>query len=331
MSRAADVPATADGSMPTLAEVEAARQRITGQVRQTPLHHSLHASDTAAAEVLLKLECWQLTGSFKLRGALNAVAALGDDARSRGLVTASAGNHGQAVALAARQHDARAVIFVPADAPEVKQTRIRSFGAELRTEAADYDEAEELAREYARAEGAVFVHAFSDPQVIAGQATVGLELLDEVAELSDVIVPVGGGGLIAGVGMVLKAKLPQVRITGVQSTQTRAMWEAFRAGHATAVPIPPTLADGLAGCTDEATYRRAREVVDELVLVEEAEIAAAIRSLYTADGIVAEGAGAVAVAALMTGRVRPAGRAVAIVSGGNIDGKRLASILGETT
>lgn len=330
MSHAAD-SSEAASAMPSLADAYAARRRIAGRIRPTPLHHSLQLSDAAGAEVVLKLECWQLTGSFKLRGALNAVAVLGDAARERGLVTASAGNHGQAVALAARQHGVRATIHVPADAPQVKQARIRAYGALLRTEAADYDEAEERAREHARSEGAVFVHAFSDPQVIAGQATVGLELLDEVADISDVIVPVGGGGLITGVGLVLKAVMPGVRVTGVQSTRTRAMWEAFRAGRATAVPIPPTLADGLAGCTDEATYRRAREVVDELVLVEEAEIAAAIRALHAADGVVAEGAGAVAAAALLAGRVRPAGRCVAIVSGGNIDGHRLASILGERT
>jgi threonine dehydratase len=319
-------------ALPTLADIHAARLRVHGQVRETPLQRTASLSAVAGSDVLLKLECWQHTGSFKVRGALNAVALLGDAARTRGVVTASAGNHGQAVALAAREHGARAVVFVPANAPRTKQSRIRALGAELRAEAADYDEAERQAQAYAAAEGALLVHAFSDASVIAGQGTIALELCAEVdiTGVSDVVIPVGGGGLITGMGAALRAVRPGIRITGVQSTQTRAMYEAFRAGRAVPVPVPPTLADGLAGCTDEATFQRARNVVDDIILVEESEIAAAIRALYSDDGVVAEGAGAVAAAALLTGRLRPRDRTIAVISGGNIDGTRLADILGRT-
>jgi threonine dehydratase len=317
---------------PAIADVYAARGRLLSRVRHTPLQRSKLLSDAVSGDVHLKLECWQLTGSFKVRGALNAVALLGEGERRRGLVTASAGNHGQAVALAAREFGARAIIYVPAYAPAVKQERISALGAELRNDAADYDEAERAARSFAEETGATFVHAYSDPSVIAGQGTVGLELLDEPdgTALRDIVVPVGGGGLITGIGVALRAVLPNARVIGVQSAEKRAMYEAFRAGRAVAVPIPPTVADGLAGCTDEATYRRARMVVDEIVLVEESEITAAIRDLFAVDGVVAEGAGAVAAAALLSGRVQPRGRCACIISGGNIDGHRLADILGRT-
>jgi threonine dehydratase len=311
----------------TLQQVYGAARRISGKVRRTPLVRSEALSSRCGTDVLLKLECWQRTGSFKVRGAFNAVGRLSEKDRGRGLVTASAGNHGQAVALAARAYGARATVFVPAGAPLTKRRRIEQFGADLRTEAADYDEAELLAREHARAQGAHFVHAFSAGDVVAGQGTIGLELLTEAAGMDEVLVPVGGGGLIGGVGVVLRTVLPHIRIVGVQSTRTTAMHDAFVAGHVVEVPVPPTLADGLAGCTDEAAYQLARAVVDEMVLVEEDEIAHAIRALYQDDGVVAEGAGAVAVAALLSGRVRVSGPTVVLITGGNIDGGRLAQIL----
>jgi threonine dehydratase len=312
-------------------DVYEAAQRIAGSIRRTPLATSEALGRRCGADILLKLECWQRTGSFKVRGAFNAVATLSAEQRARGLVTASAGNHGQAVALAAREHGVAATIFVPADAPETKCRRIEHFGAVLRREAADYDEAEAVAIEHARSTGAHFVHAYSAAAVVAGQGTVALEIAAERPDVAQVLVPVGGGGLISGVGLVLKAVLPGVRVTGVQSTRTRAMYEAFRAGHLVDVPVPPTLADGLAGCTDERAYALARPVVDDIVLVEESEIGAAIRWLYEHDGVVAEGAGAVGAAALLSGRVEPIGPTVVFITGGNIDGQRLAGILEQAT
>jgi threonine dehydratase len=313
--------------VPTLQDVRAARRRIAVLARDTPLERSERLGRAAGAEVLLKLECWQRTRSFKIRGACNAVALLGQRERGRGVVTASAGNHGQAVALAAREFGAQATVFVPATAPATKRARILQYGAQLCDEAPDYDAAELLAREHAAGTGAVFVHAFSDAAVVAGQATVALEVLDALPGVRTVIVPVGGGGLLAGMGRVIRDLAPHVRLVGVQGTQTRAMYEALQAGRLVDVAIPPTLADGLAGCTDEVSLRRVEAVIDELVLVDEAEIADAIRELHGADGVTAEGAGAVAAAAVLCGRVRLAGPAVVVVTGGNIDGERLAGVL----
>jgi threonine dehydratase len=307
--------------------VHAARRRIAVLARTTPVERSARLSEVHGAHVLLKLECWQRTRSFKIRGACNAVALLDAAQRSRGVVTASAGNHGQAVALAAREFGVAATVFVPATAPATKTERIRRYGAVLRAEAPDYDAAERLARDHAAATGAVFVHAFSDPDVVAGQATVALEILDAVPDVGTVVIPVGGGGLMAGMGRVLRSAAPHVRIIGAQSTATRAMHEALAAGRLVEVPIPPTLADGLAGCTDEISLRRVAAVIDDMVLVDESEIAAAIRVLHGSDGVTAEGAGAAGAAAMLSGRVRGGGPVVVVVTGGNIDGGLLASIL----
>jgi threonine dehydratase len=312
---------------PTLKDIYAARQRIAGFVRRTPLERSLWLSDLAGHDVYLKLECWQHTRSFKMRGAYNAISALDPAARARGLVTASAGNHGQAVALAARELGARATIFLPSNAPETKQSRIRSFGAVLRADQATYDDAEVAAQHFARETGATFVHAFSDRAVVAGQGTVGVEILEDLPQVRDVLVPVGGGGLIAGIGIALKSSTNDVRVIGLQSTETTAMHMAFAAGQAVDSPITPTLADGLAGCTDEMAYQRAVRVVDELKLVDEAALPAAIRALYHHDGIVAEGAASVVVAAIAERVVKVSGPAVLVISGGNIDAARFAGIL----
>jgi threonine dehydratase len=312
---------------PAPSDVRAAADRLRGVIRHTPMQRWESVSAALGRDVQLKLECWQRTGSFKLRGAYNAVAALGHTERAAGLVTASAGNHGQAVALAARELGCAVRVFAPGSAPALKQQRIREFGAGLDVASSDYDEAEDRALRYAADTGAVFVHAFSDPHVVAGQGTVGLEILADMPAVDTVVVPVGGGGLAAGVGLVVRAALPAARIIGVQSDQTRAMYAAFRAGRVVDVPVPPTLADGLAGRTDDASYQRLAAVLDDVVLVTETDIAHAIRSLLATEGVLAEGAGAVGAAAVLSGRV-PAGESTAIIiSGGNIDTPRLGMIL----
>jgi threonine dehydratase len=312
---------------PTVDDVRTAADRIKGYARRTPLERSAWLSTHAGQDVYLKLECWQRTRSFKARGAYNAIASLAPQERDRGLVTASAGNHGQAVALAASVMRAPAIVFVPRTAPEMKKQRIRSFGADLRDQEPDYDAAEAAAERFARKSGMTFVHAFSDPAVVAGQGTIGLEIIEDLPGVRDVIVPVGGGGLIAGIGLVVKNVSADVRVLGVQSDQTTAMYDAFRAGHAVDSPIPPTLADGLAGKTDEISYQRAQRVVDDLLLVNESGIATAISALYRHDCVVAEGAGAVTVAALLQNRVALRGPTVLVISGGNIDAARLGGIL----
>ncbi len=314
---------------PELDEIYQARRRIAGRAYRTPLARSDWLSSLAGAEIYLKLECWQRTRSFKIRGAFNAVALLSTAERDRGLVAASAGNHGQGVALAGRELGARATIFVPDSAPETKKARIKAFGAVLREVPGIYDDAEAAARAFAEETGASFVHAFANPLVIAGQGTIGIEIAEDLAEVREVIVPVGGGGLITGIGTVMQAVGGgAVRVVGVQSDQTRAMHAAFEAGGAVEVEQGPTLADGLAGGTaEQSSYEHVRAVTDEILLVDEASIAAAIRDLFRHDGVVAEGAGAVPVAALAAGVLRVRGPAVLVISGGNIDGARLAQIL----
>lgn len=312
---------------PTLKDIYDARSRIAGVVRRTPIERSLWLSELTGHDVFLKLDCWQRTRSFKLRGAFNAVARLSPEARAHGLVTASAGNHGQAVALAARQLGAHATIFVPTTGSVTKKARIRAFGAVLNEEYPTYDDAAVAAEAYAKATGATYVHAFSDAAVVAGQGTLGLEVLEDLPTLHAVLVPVGGGGLIAGVGTALKSASPDINVIGVQSTQTRAMYDAFEAGRVTPTDIGPTLADGLAGCVDETSYRRALRVVDRMVLVDENALPAAIRSLYHSDGIIAEGAAAVTVAAVMQKEVQIEGPTVLVVTGGNIDATVFANII----
>jgi len=312
---------------PDAAAVASAHDRIRAHVRHTPLELSRTLSESVGTAVYLKLECWQPTRSFKVRGAFNAVAGLSPAARSRGLVTASAGNHGQAVALAAGTFGAQVTVFVPRDAPEAKQRRIRALGAQLDATAANYDAAEVLAASFAREAGATLVHAFSDDDVVAGQGTVGLEILADLPSVRTIIVPVGGGGLSAGMGTVVKARAPEVRMIGVQSVETRVMYESLRAGHVVELPVTPTLADGLAGGIDARSLERVRRVVDEIHLVDEHAIAEAIRALFQDEGIVVEGSSATAVAALHTLRGQVIGPVAVVLTGGNIDATRFARIL----
>lgn len=316
-------------TIPDEAALREARERLRGVVRHTPLQPSPWLSRRAGVPIHLKLECWQVTHSFKARGAFHAIAGLDPADRTRGLVTASAGNHGLAVAFAARAHDAMATIFVPASAPATKKSRIRRLGAELREVDGGYDEAAEAARRFAAATARPIIHPFDDPAVVAGQGTLALEILDDLPAVRNVVVPVGGGGLAAGVGAALRVHAPAARVLGVQSTATRAMYEAFRAGRVVPVESSPTLCDGLAGETEVGAYQRARSVLHELRLVEESEVAPAIRALFEEEGVVAEGAGAVGVAALLSGALPLEGPAVVVISGGNIDGHRLSRILVE--
>jgi len=307
-------------------DIEAARRRIRDEVWLTPAERSSWLSELVGTDVYLKFECWQRTGSFKVRGAFNAVAVLERSLRTTGVVTASAGNHGQAVALAASRSGIRCRVFVPADAPESKKARIRDFGAELDDTSASYDEAEDVAMAHAGRSGFRFLHPFSEPHVVAGQGTVGLEILEQVPAVRTVVVPVGGGGLAAGIGLALEG--PGVRVTGVQSERTRNMHDALEAGRIVDVPVVPTLADGLAGRTDATALDRVARWVDGVSLVDERSIAEAVRGLFGHHGAVAEGAGAVGVAAMLADKIRIDGPAVVVISGRNIDPDRLARILG---
>ena len=312
---------------PTAQEIHEAHRAMAGAIRRTPLERCIWLSQLTGHDVWLKLECWQRTRSFKMRGAFNAVRSLDEGARSHGLVTASAGNHGQALALAARELGAAATIFVPSNAPETKKARIRAYGAVLDAESPTYDDAELAALACAEETGKTFVDAYSDRSVVAGQGTVAIEVLEDLPGVTHIVVPVGGGGLIAGIGIAAKAS-KNIRITGVQSTHTTAMYDAFAAGRVVESPVPATIADGLAGQVNADSYARARDVVDEMILTSESAIPAAVRKLFTADGLVAEGAAATTVAAICEGALKLSGPTVLIITGGNIDAPRFASILG---
>jgi threonine dehydratase len=323
--------AAAEAAFPTLADVLSAARRLRGVARRTPLERSAWLSERAGADVWLKLETQQRTGSFKLRGAFNAVAALSAQERARGLVTASAGNHGQGVALAASLAGlAPAVVFVPAGAPEAKKRRIARYGAELRQVPGAYDDAHHAAVEYADRTGAYFVNAFSDPSVVAGQGTVGLEIVQDLPGVRTIVVPVGGGGISGGVGIVARAMGSGIRVIGVQTEATSAMHASLAAGRVVSPPYSPTLCEGLEGDVDAPGLALAGEVLDGVVLVTEAAVRRAMRLLFQEEGIVAEGSAAVGVAALLEGAIeRIEGPAAVILTGGNVDGERLAGILAE--
>jgi threonine dehydratase len=319
----------AASELPTVADVLAAACRLEGVVRRTPLERSEALTEAAGTEVLVKLESLQRTGSFKLRGAYNAVALLAERG-VRELVTASAGNHGLGLAWAARARGARATVFVPATAALTKRRRIARLGAALREFPGEYDDAHHAAEAYAAEHGLPFVNAFSDPEVVAGQGTVALELFSEFPAARTLLLPAGGGGLVGGAGIVARALGPGVRVVGVQTEATSALHDSLRAGELRPGPVAPTLCEGLAGDIDARSLALAREVVDEVVLVDEAAVRRAIRWLYAEEGWVAEGSAAVVAAALLEGAVPGVeGPVAAVLSGSNIDARLLAGILSE--
>lgn len=309
--------------------VREAAARLAPLARPTPLRRSAALSARLGGDTYLKLETEQVGGSFKVRGAINVVATLAPEVRGLGLVASSAGNHGTGLALAAQAAGVGATIFVPHDAPEPKKARMRAAGADLRDVARDYDEAEALGRAFAAAEGRPFVSPCSGTMLIAGQGTVGLEITEALPDVRQVVVCVGGGGLLGGIGGWLRATAPTVRIVGTQSERTNAMAAALAAGRRVEVPCPPTLADGLAGQIEAEGLAIGQACLDALALVTEDELADAIRWLWREEGVRAEGAGAVAVAALLAGRVAaPAFPLAATVSGGNIAPERHAALVG---
>ena len=303
-----------------LKEVYAARRRVRALVRETPLERSPFLSDLCGGEVWLKLENQQLTGSFKIRGALNKLLQLPDEERGRGVVTASSGNHAQGVGYAARKLGIDATIVVPKNTPEVKLEAIRRYGVKLIVHGEEYMEAERLARRIEQEEGMTFVSAYNDLDIIAGQGTVGLEMVEELPYLEVVIVPLGGGGLISGVGCVFKGTLG-AEVVGVQSVASPVMAESIKRGHIVDMELEESIAEGLHGGIEEGsvTFDLCRNVVDDFILVREETIMEAIRLLLTHQHQVVEGAGAVGVAAIMEDPERFRGRRVGVVvSGGNL-------------
>ncbi len=316
----------------TLIDVFRARRRIAPYVRRTPLIQSVWLSDLTGASVSLKLESLQLSNSFKSRGAFNAVITRLErpDGPPSQLVTASAGNHGRALAAAAETFRLPLIVFTPADAPTTKLEAIRRHGAELRADGRDYDDAERLAKAFALEADAEFISPYNDADVIAGAATVALEIFEDAAGTDTLVVPIGGGGLISGVATVARAIDARNEVIGVEADASCAFQTSVRAGRLVEIVPGATLADGLGGNPDPETITFAfiEQLVDRIVTVSEDDLSAAIAGLVAAEHLVAEGAGAAGVAALVGKRADVRGRRVAvIVSGSNIDRARLASLL----
>jgi threonine dehydratase len=302
---------------PGLPEIERARARLDGVARVTPVYRSETLARLVGREVVLKAENLQRTGSFKIRGAFNRLATLTTEERASGVVAASAGNHGQAVAWAAREVGARARVFMPQDAPMAKVDATRNYGAEVELGGPNIESALDAARAYVADTGATLVHPFEDPLVIAGQGTIGLELVDQVPELDTVLVPIGGGGLASGIALALRAVRPGLRIVGVQAAGCLPGGTGF------------TIADGIAvKAPGELTTSILDRVLDELVAVTDEEISEAIVLLLERTKLVVEGAGAVGVAGLLAGKAGGGdGTAVPVLSGGNIDATLLISVM----
>ena len=312
-----------------LADVEAARGRVAETARQTPLEHSNTFSKRTGADVHLKLENFQRTGSFKIRGATNKIAQLSDAEREAGVVTASAGNHAQGVALAATRAGVDSVIVMPEYAPISKINATESYGAEVVLHGIDYDTAAERAHEIERKEGRTYVHAFDDPAVMAGQGTIGLEIVEQCPDVDTVVVPIGGGGLISGIATAVKAKT-DARVIGVQAEGASSVAESLQKGHRIERESVDTIADGIATRTvGELTFEVIRERVDEVVTVTDAEIANTLTSLLERSKTLVEGAGAVPLAAVVEERFEyeEGETIVPALCGGNIDLNVLTTVI----
>lgn len=305
-----------------LNDIYRARHRIGDRIRRTALVSSPSLSRAAGGKVRLKLEHQQTTGSFKLRGATNAVLALSEAERARGVVGVSTGNHGRGLAYAARQAGVRCIICMSELVPENKIEGIRAQGAELRIVGRSQDDAQIEVDRLVAEEGMVMLPPFDHPDVIAGQGTLGLELLEDVPEIETVLVPLSGGGLIAGVALAMKTANPAIRMIGVSMERGAAMIESQHAGKPIPVEELPTLADALGGgigMENRYTFQMVRDLVDDLIVVTEREIAEAIRHAYWAEKQVIEGSGSVGIAALLSGKVKDPGLCVSLLTGCNLD------------
>ncbi len=310
--------------MVELEDILQAQRNIAGYAKVTPLIRSNFVSELIEGNVFLKMENEQVTHSFKVRGVINKLLSLSAEEKAKGVVTASAGNHGQAVAYGAQKLGFQAKIVVPAHAPKVKVDGIKQFGAELLLFGETYDEAEKKAKQLAAQEGRLFISPYNDERIVAGHGTVGLEILKEQPSVDVVVVPVGGGGLIGGIAIAVKTQKPTVRVIGVQSAASPVMYESLKAGKI----VPPhrheryTIAEGLVGAVEKGsiTFLIAQQYVDEVTLVREELIRRAVYLLWKNEKQVVEGSGAAGVAWLIENKAAFAGKTVAVViSGGNID------------
>ena len=308
---------------PTVLDVYEARRRLGDRLTKTPLLPSSWLSSIADGNVFLKIESVNLTNSFKIRGAMNAAMRMseGIDTQLPTIVTASAGNHGRALALATEELGLSCVVFTPKNAPETKLNAIRRHGAILHT-VDDYDAAEKQAREFAEAEGGVYISPYNHPDVIAGAGTIGLELVEAMTDIDVVVIPLGGGGLASGMGLAIKAASPKTTIVGVEVEASSPFTLSLEAGRITEITPRPSLADGLVGNLEPGsmTFQLVKQCVDYVVTVSEEDLERSMKGLATEEHLIVEGAGAAAVAAVMAGKASaPGQRVIAMVTGGNVD------------
>ncbi|MCL6637884.1 MAG: threonine ammonia-lyase [Alicyclobacillus sp.] len=315
--------------MPQLADVEQARAAIRGVVRETPLVPAHTFSQLAGVPLFLKLENLQKTGSFKLRGAYNKLRLLPEHERARGVIAASAGNHAQGVAYAASQLGLHSTIVMPENASLAKIAATQGYGAEVVLHGTSFDAASSYAWTLQQSRGSTRVHAFDDPLVIAGQGTIGLEILDQLPSVRTIVVPAGGGGLVCGIALAVKSKRPDVRVFAVQAAAAPGLVRSLATGELTPVPLQPTLADGIAvSQPGRLTLALAQQWLDGVVTVEEEELARTLVWLLERSKLVAEGAGAAALAACIYHKLPPSsGDWVAVISGGNIDVTVLSRVI----
>jgi len=314
---------------PNLADIRAAHARVAPRIHRTPLLSATRLGARAGVTLFHKCESLQKTGSFKVRGALNNVSQLDAAARRRGVITVSAGNHAQALAWAARDAGVKCTVVMPTTASRMKVEASRGYGAEVVLHGASGIEAFAHAHELAKERDLTFVHPFDDPAVIAGQGTVGLEILEQLEDVDDVIVPIGGGGLIAGVATAIKEARSSVRVFGVEPTGAAVMRKSLDEGRPVRLESMKTIADGLAApMAGDVTYPIVKHYVDDVVLVTDDEIMAAMREILFSAKLLAEGGGAAATAAILSGKLKLDGRrVVAVMSGGNVDPTRVSEVL----
>ncbi len=320
-------------SVPSVADVLQARSRIRALIPRTPLRRSEWLSGIAGRNVFLKLESLQPTGSFKIRGALNAALCHLERHGAAGppMVTASAGNHGHGLAYAAELLGLRLTVYVPRDAPRVKRDAITRHGAELKL-VAEYDETEQAAKRHASSGDAIYISPYSNAEVIAAAGTIAVEILEDLPEVETIAVPVGGGGLASGIGIVARA-VGGPRVIGVEAAASTAFTTSLAAGQITQIAPGPSIADGLTGNLDpdSMTFELVRDTVQRVVTVSEEELAGAVRGLAADDHLIVEGAGGAAVAAIQAGKLDgDRGPIVAVVSGANVDLDRLVQVLGRS-
>ena len=307
--------------MITIKEVQEARERIKPHIRETQLLYARKISEIAGGEIYLKLENLQKSGSFKLRGATNKIMQLPKEATKNGVIASSAGNHAQGVAHSATSLGIKSTIVMPAGAPIAKVEATKNFGAEVVLHGAIYDDAYEKACELQKEHGYTFVHPFNDEDVIAGQGTIALEIFEQLEKIDQIVCPIGGGGIIAGIAVVAKTLNPKCKIIGVQASNCAGMQNAIKKGKIEKIDGKPSLADGIAVAKPgDVTYEYVKKYVDEIVTVTEDEIAETILYLLEKCNIIAEGAGTVSTAAVLKGKINTKDKnTVCIVSGGNID------------